>query len=69
MRRLLLLLRHELSLVRTALPLHLVAVLQPSIMLLLIGWVLLEPTFVMWVERPATPAAQALVEAMPPPNV
>jgi hypothetical protein len=64
MRRLLLLLAFEVRLVRTAIPLHAVAIIQPSVLLLLMGWVFLTPTFEMWVVQPDDAPGEAVVEAM-----
>ncbi len=57
-------LRFELRLVRTSVPLHLVAVAQPAIMFLLMGLVFLTPTFDLEVNPPTTAEGHALVEAM-----
>ena len=59
-----LLLRNELKLFRTAVPIHLVAILQPTVMYLLMSTILVHPTFEMRVVRPATEEGWALVAAM-----
>jgi ABC-2 type transport system permease protein len=64
MRRFLLLLRNEIQLFRTALPIHLVAVLQPVIFFLLMSAILVYPTFDVNIVEPATPEGRALVAAM-----
>ncbi len=64
MGRLLLLLRNELRLVRAAVPVHLLAVLQPPGMFLLLGLVFFTPTMDVEVNDPTSPLAQELVEAM-----
>ncbi|MGD8967336.1 MAG: hypothetical protein PVI07_07495 [Anaerolineae bacterium] len=64
MRRFLLLLRSEVQLFRTALPIHLVAVLQPVIFFLLMSAILVHPTFDLNVVQPTTPEGQALLAAM-----
>lgn len=64
MKRFLLILRNELKLTRTAIPIHLVAVLQPTVMYLLMSVILVHPTFDMFVTRPVTDNGHALVAAM-----
>jgi hypothetical protein len=64
MARFRLLLRNELKLFRTAVPIHLVAILQPTVMYLLMSAILVHPTFEMRVVRPATEEGWALVAAM-----
>jgi hypothetical protein len=64
MKRFGLLLLNEFKLARTALPVHLVAVLQPMLMYLLMTQVLVFATFDMFVARPTTDAGRALVAAM-----
>jgi ABC-2 type transport system permease protein len=64
MRRLGLLLRNEIRLFRTAIPIHLVAILQPTVMYLLMSTILVHPTFDMEVARPVTDEGRALVAAM-----
>ena len=64
MRRFGLLLRNEFKLFRTAVPIHLVAILQPTLMYVLMAVILVHPTFDMNVARPATEEGQALVDAM-----
>jgi ABC-type multidrug transport system permease subunit len=55
---------NEVRLFRTAVPIHLVVILQPTIMFLLMGIVLINPTFDMYVVRPVTEEGHALVSAM-----
>jgi hypothetical protein len=64
MRHFQLLLRNEFKLFRTSAPIHLVAILQPTLMYVLMAVTLVHPTFDMNVARPATEEGQALVEAM-----
>lgn len=59
-----LLLINEFKLFRTAIPIHLVAILQPTVMYLLMGAILVHPTFDMNVSSPATEEGQALLSAM-----
>jgi hypothetical protein len=54
MRRFQLLLRNEVKLFRTAVPIHLVAILQPTVMYLLMTVILVHPTFDMNVARPSS---------------
>jgi hypothetical protein len=64
MKRFGLLLANEVKLFRTAIPIHVVALLQPTIMYVLMSVILVHPTFDMYVDRPTTAGGQALVEAM-----
>jgi ABC-type multidrug transport system permease subunit len=64
MTRFRLLLLNEFKLARTALPIHLVAVLQPTLMYLLISLVLVQATFDMHVIQPTSDEGRALVVAM-----
>ena len=64
MARFRLLLRNELVLFRTAVPIHAVVILQPTIMYLLMAVILVHPTFDMSVTRPETAEGRALVAAM-----
>ena len=64
MNRFRLLLLNEFRLARTALPIHLVAILQPTLMYLLISLVLVQATFDMYVTQPTTDEGRALVAAM-----
>jgi ABC-type multidrug transport system permease subunit len=59
-----LLLKNEFRLFRTAIPIHLVAIVQPTVMYLLMSVILVHPTFEMFVDRPATPVGRSLVAAM-----
>jgi len=59
-----LLLLNEFRLARTALAIHLVAILQPTAMFLLMSVILVHPTFDMRVVRPTTDQGRALVAAM-----
>lgn len=58
------LLRHEMKLFRTAVIFHLVALLQPTLMYLLMGSILVTPTFDMFLQQPTREPEAALVEAM-----
>jgi ABC-type multidrug transport system permease subunit len=62
--RLWLLLSSEFKLFRTAVPIHAVAILQPTVMYLLMAVILVHPTFDMNVARPTTAEGRALVDAM-----
>ncbi len=64
MPRFLLLLLNEFKLARTALPIHLVAILQPTLMYLLMSPSLVQATFDMHVIQPTTDKERALVAAM-----
>jgi ABC-type multidrug transport system permease subunit len=64
MTRFRLLLLNEFKLARTALPIHLVAILQPTVMYLLMSLVLVHTTFDMYVTQPTTDEGRALVAAM-----
>ncbi len=64
MARFWLLLRNEVKLARTALPIHLIAILQPAIMYLLFSLVMVRPTLDMHVVQPTSPAGRALLAAM-----
>lgn len=56
--------RNEFKLFRSAGPIHLVALVQPSLMYALMTLILVTPTFDMVISRPTTAEGQALVEAM-----
>jgi hypothetical protein len=64
MKRFLLFLTNEFRLARTAAPVHLVAILQPAVMYLLMGTILVHPTFDMNVRRPTDDLGWELVAAM-----
>ena len=64
MKRLLLSLKNEIKLFRTSIPVHLVAMLQPTLMYLLMSVILVHPTFDMYVTRPSTQDGKSLVAAM-----
>jgi len=64
MARFRLLLVNEFKLFRTAIPIHLVAIFQPTVMYLLMAVILVHPTFDMYVDRPVTEEGRALVLAM-----
>jgi hypothetical protein len=64
MNRLRLLLLNEFKLARTALPVHLVSILQPSLFYLLMSFVLVHPTFDVNIVQPADETGRALVAAM-----
>jgi ABC-type multidrug transport system permease subunit len=64
MTRFRLLLVNEFKLSRTALPIHLVVLLQPTVMYLLMSVILVHPTFDMYVIQPNSPEGGDLVAAM-----
>lgn len=64
MRRFQLLLRNEVKLFRTAIPIHLVAILQPTVLYLLLTVILVYPTFDMNVARPTSSLGADLVAAL-----
>jgi len=64
MKRFLLLLANEFRLTRTAIPIHLVVILQPTVMFLLMSVILVHPTFDMNVTRPTNEQGRTLVAAM-----
>jgi hypothetical protein len=64
MNRFRLLVVNEFKLARTALPVHLVAILQPTLMYLLMTEVLVFATFDMYVAQPTTEQGRVLVAAM-----
>jgi hypothetical protein len=64
MNRFRLLLTNEFKLFRTAIPIHLIVIWQPTIMYLLMSVVLVHPTFDMNVARPLGDEGHALVAAM-----
>ena len=63
MTRFRLLLVNEFKLSRTAIPIHLVVLLQPTVMYLLMSVILVHPTFDMYVTPPDSPEGRALVAA------
>jgi len=64
MRRFLLLLRMELKMIRTAPIVHLIAILQPSIMYMLMSVIMVVPTFDLYVVEPKTEIGLELVAAL-----
>lgn len=64
MRRFQMLLRNEIKLFRTAVPIHLVAILQPTVLYLLMIDILVHPTFDVNVARPTTDLGAGLVAAL-----
>ena len=64
MARFRLLLINEFRLVRTAWPVHMIAIIQPTVMFLLMAVIFVHPTFDMKVTRPDTDDERALVSAM-----
>jgi ABC-type multidrug transport system permease subunit len=64
MKRFGLLLANEFKLFRTSIPIHLVAILQPTVMWLLMSTILVHPTFDMNVDRPDSDEGRALLVAM-----
>lgn len=64
MRRLRLLVLNELKMVRTALPIHIIALLQPALMYSIMASVLVHPTFDINIIRPTNEVGRQLVEAM-----
>ncbi|MFQ5596169.1 MAG: ABC transporter permease, partial [Anaerolineae bacterium] len=64
MRRFALFLLNELKLFRTAVPIHLIAILQPTVLYGVMSLILVHPTFDVRVTPPATDEGRALVAAM-----
>jgi hypothetical protein len=64
MKRFFLILINEFKFARTTIPIHIVAMLQPTVMYLLMATILVHPTFAMNVVEPRDPLGWALVEAM-----
>lgn len=64
MKRFLLILFHEFKLFRTTLPIHAVTIFEPTLMYILMTFILVQPTMSMYVTRPTTNEAQALVTTM-----
>ncbi len=64
MKRILRILINELKLFRTAVPIHLVVMIQPTVMYLLMSAILVHPTFDMYVTNPSSKQGQTLVTAM-----
>jgi len=64
MKRLFITLKNEFKLARTAIPIHLVAIIQPTAMYVLMSVILVHPTFDMYVTRPDEDSGRRLVEAM-----
>lgn len=63
-RRYLALVTSEFRLSRSAIPIHLVALVQPSLMYALMTLILVTPTFDMVISKPTTAEGHALVQAM-----
>lgn len=64
MKRFLALLRNELVMTRTTLSIHLLGLFQPALMFSLMAFVLVMPTFEMYIARSPLPYADSLMEAM-----
>lgn len=64
MRRFFLLLLNEFKMFRTALVVHVIAILQPTLMYILMAVIMVVPTFEMFVVEPNTDSGQDLVKAM-----
>jgi ABC-type transport system involved in multi-copper enzyme maturation permease subunit len=64
MRRFFLLLLNEFKMFRTALVVHLIAIVQPTLMYMLMAVIMVVPTFDMHVVQPKTEPGQDLVAAM-----
>jgi hypothetical protein len=64
MARFWLLLVNEFKLARTALPIHMVSIIQPPIFFLLMSIILVHPTFTVHVTQPTSEEGYALVAAM-----
>lgn len=64
MNRFRLLLWSEIKLARTALPIHLVAIIEPTVLFLIMTLVLAKPTMSMNLTRPTSPDGEALLKAM-----
>jgi len=64
MKRFLLLLKNEFRMFRTALTIHLIAVLQPTLMYILMAVIMVEPTFDMVIAQPQIALGEDLLVAM-----
>ena len=64
MARFWLLLVNEFKLFRTSVPMHVVAIVQPTIMYVLMASILVHPTFDLYVTQPESPPGRELVSAM-----
>ncbi len=64
MRRLLLLLLNEFKLTRTAVTVNLIAVIQPTLMYILMSVIMVIPTFDMYIVQPKTDLGKMLLVAM-----
>ncbi|MCJ7623490.1 MAG: ABC transporter permease [Anaerolineaceae bacterium] len=64
MRRFFLLLLNEFKMFRTALVVHMIAILQPTLMYMLMAVIMVVPTFDMYVVQPETQLGQELLAAM-----
>lgn len=64
MRRFFLLLSNEFKMFRTALMVHMIAILQPTLMYILMAVIMVVPTFDMYVVQPDTELGQDLLAAM-----
>jgi ABC-type transport system involved in multi-copper enzyme maturation permease subunit len=64
MRRFLLLLRNEFKMFRTALVVHIIAIIQPTVMYLFMSVIMVIPIFDMYVVQPKTALGEDLVAAM-----
>jgi len=64
MNRFFLILRNDLKLVRTSIPVHIIAIAQPTFMYILMSVILVHPTFDMYVTRPTNESGWVLVAAM-----
>ena len=64
MARFWLMLVNEFKLFRTSIPMHIVAILQPTVMYVLMATILVQPTFDMYVTHPDSEPGRALVAAM-----
>lgn len=64
MKRFLLILQNEFKMFRTALPIHIIAIVQPTIMYILMSVIMVVPTFDMYVTQPETKLESDLITAM-----
>ena len=63
MKDFLLLLRNEFKMIRTALAVHIIAILQPTLMYILMAVIMVVPTFDMYLVEPETALGEELVMA------
>jgi hypothetical protein len=64
MKRFRILILNEFKLARSTLAIHLVSLLQPTIMYILMAFILVNPTFDMYINQPYSPESRQLIDAM-----